>query len=381
MPTRLSRHCPVCRSAFGNLLHAQHFLEVQGSPLPSRYDIVSCVQCSFVFADVNASQSDYDAYYAGLSNYEDDQISSGSGLTDWDSRRLSATADEIERHLSKDAHILDVGSAQGGLLRILSRRGFKRLSALEPSKTCVAKLPAGIEAYVGQIHDLADTLNEPVEAIVLSHVLEHIYDIEGAMENLTSSLAPGGLLYVEVPDASRYAEFFKTSFHYFDAEHINHFDEGSLRTLIGLYGYETLSSGSKEMEISDSELYPAIFMVLRRRHISKEVQNYIEISSANDNSEQLGQLLSAGKPIAIWGFGSYTKRLLATTDLARCKIEHIVDGDPKKHGTSVGSLQIQDPSVLKLFDGTVVVSSALYSNAIRVAAAELGLRNHMVIMR
>ena len=105
------------------------------------------------------------------------------------------------------------------------------------------------------------------------------------------------------------------------------------------------------------------------------------MSAPNDKSDHLSRLLEAGAPLAFWGFGSYTKRLLATTDLGRCRIDHIVDGDPKKHGTSVGNLQIEDPSILKAFAGTVVISSALYSNAIRLAAADLGLRNEMVVMR
>jgi SAM-dependent methyltransferase len=331
---------------------------------------------------VHASQADYDAYYARLSNYEDAQISSGSGLNSWDHRRLSATADELQTHLATDAHVLDVGSAQGGLLQILADRGFRRLSALEPSKACVSKLASAVRGYVGSVHNLSEALSgERVDAIILSHVLEHIYDIEGAIMSLSKCLSKEGLLYVEVPDAARYTEFFKTSFHYFDVEHINHFDLASLQSLFGIHGFEVVAYGRKEMEISDGELYPAIFSMFRRKRIPHEIAAYIDMSKANDNSKQFAALAASEQPVAIWGFGSYTKRLLATTDLAKCNVRHIVDGDAKKHGTAVGSLQVEDPANLRSFDGIVLIASALYSGSIKAAAAALGLENETIVLR
>ena len=38
-------------------------------PIPSQYDVVSCRQCGFCFADVEANQDDYNLYYRNSNDY------------------------------------------------------------------------------------------------------------------------------------------------------------------------------------------------------------------------------------------------------------------------------------------------------------------------
>ena len=270
----------------------------------------------------------------------------------------------------------------GGLLQILANRGYSNLAALEPSAACVAKLPRSISGHVGTLSEAARALHgQTFDAVIMSHVLEHLYEISAAIRSISEVLTEDGVLYIEVPDASRYKDFFKTSFHFFDVEHINHFDLASLNTLFGLHGFETVESGDKDIEIAEGEFYPAIYSIFRRKRIGLAIAGYIELSETNDNSDLITGLMQSDEPIAIWGFGSYTKRLLATTDLGRCNVRHLVDGDQKKHGMRAGSAVVEAPAVLRSFGGTIVIASALYSGAIKVAAADLGLANPLVVLR
>lgn len=41
----------------------------EGNPLPTSYNVVSCSKCGFTYANVNATQKDYDNYYKNYNVY------------------------------------------------------------------------------------------------------------------------------------------------------------------------------------------------------------------------------------------------------------------------------------------------------------------------
>jgi 2-polyprenyl-3-methyl-5-hydroxy-6-metoxy-1,4-benzoquinol methylase len=378
----LKRICPICANPIGRILHRQSFLLEENHPLPAEYDVVACTQCNFVYADVDASQKQYDHYYQHFSKYEDLQISSGGGSTAWDDARLTVNANVIASVTkSNQDNILDIGSANGGLLEILSDKGFRNLYAIEPSQACVNLINGknlGIQAMLGSVfEDLQQVFGETkFKVIIMSHVMEHIYDMRTVIKNIGGILAHDGRLYIEVPDATRYAEFFKNPFHYFDVEHINHFSESSLATLFKVFGYESIESGTKAAQASESEFYPAVFHVFRKTDSDVlAIKNYVEMSASGSDSN-LGifdALKAAGTPIAVWGIGSYTKGLLANTELKNCNIHYLIDADKKRHGTSLAGHVISSPDALSNFDGTILITSALFAESI---ATDIRLRGY-----
>jgi hypothetical protein len=136
---KLFRPCFVCGFSAGYFLFEQKFILEDNHPLPSSYSVVACQNCNNIFADVKAKQENYDRFYEQLSKYENESISPGSNSTLWDSERFNRTAKQIQEKLgkNKDASILDIGSAQGGLLDSLAKLGFSTLTALEPSAKCI----------------------------------------------------------------------------------------------------------------------------------------------------------------------------------------------------------------------------------------------------
>src|SRR6476469_7696463 len=151
------RPCPICSNAKVEVLHHQTFLLPEGHLLPKAYDVVYCPDCGFAYADSSASQKVYDAYYAGFSKYEDNRTSTGGGGSEWDSRRLRETAAAIAAIvLEKQARIVDLGCANGGLLGALKALGFLNLIGIDPSPACVANTVEGlgIPARVGSLREL-----------------------------------------------------------------------------------------------------------------------------------------------------------------------------------------------------------------------------------
>src|SRR6266496_1426070 len=196
------RKCPVCEAQDVARLHRQRFVLEEGHPLTDGYDVAQCVSCGFVYADVAASQSDYDAFYAKLSKYEDAATSTGSGESPADRERLEKTAEIAGAVLaSTEARILDIGCAGGGLLAAFQRRGYRHLAGVDPSATCarLTRERTG-EAYHGWITALPAEIGT-FDCVILCQVLEHVLDVGTAIQALGGLLRPGAHVYIETPDA------------------------------------------------------------------------------------------------------------------------------------------------------------------------------------
>jgi predicted SAM-dependent methyltransferase len=76
------------------------------------------------------------------------------------------------------------------------------------------------------------------DCVVLSHVLEHVYDIPSFFAAARRLLTPGGYLYLETPDATRYDQYLYAPFQEFNTEHINHFSARALDNTSRRFGFE-----------------------------------------------------------------------------------------------------------------------------------------------
>ena len=155
------RPCPICLGTRADVLHRQPFVLPVGHPLGAGYDVVCCEACGFVYADTRVTQAEYDAYYARLSKYEDARTGTGGGEQAWDDARLAATAETVAQHVpARDTKIVDVGCANGGLLRHLGRLGFRPLVGVDPSPRCAA----AADAVAGAVGRVGTLFSLPAEA-------------------------------------------------------------------------------------------------------------------------------------------------------------------------------------------------------------------------
>lgn len=389
------RKCPLCSSKIGVVLHTQKFVLPERYPLPNSYDIVECEQCGFAYADTSATQKDYDYYYEELSKYEDKTTASGGGEKYYDAQRIEQTASDIEKVLpNKDASILDIGCWNGGLLFALKWRGFNNLFGLDPSATCVANVEElCIHAVKGSIFSC--TLNQQFDFIILSHVLEHVCNLQKAMENVTSWLKVGGTLYIEVPDAQRYADYYIVPYYYFDIEHINHFDEQSIINLASNHNLKCFASDAKEFPVSDSIAYPSVYVFCRklnngktakktsfpRSHVRESILRYIAMSCKYDKWPELQKLSETQEGVIVWGAGSYTQRLLENSFLGQCNIVAFIDNDSKKQGLLLKNTRVHSPKFLKGHSGPIIVCAAFFSDEIIGQIHDMGLHNRIIVLK
>ena len=295
MIANANRPCPICESLKVDVLHEINFELPASSPLPSNYRIVSCEICGMVYADNKSSQNNYDKYYEQFSKYEDTKTASGGGYTPSDRARLNEMASVLAEHLKTSDSIMDIGCANGGLLEALADRGFTCLTGIDPSPVSIQHIQQrGFKGYTSIISELHKEKVGIYNAIIISHVLEHIFDVATAMNIIRSLLDEQGLLYIEVPDALHYPHHYVVPFYYFDPEHINHFDYHALENLAGMHGFEIISWSEKNINISANLNYPAVYAIFRKLpteapykidlsvELKSSVLNFIEQSAQDD---------------------------------------------------------------------------------------------------
>lgn len=391
------RACPVCGANDVNVLHHQRFALPPEHPLPSSFDVVVCVKCDFVYVDTEGASADYDLYYSEYSKYSDQTTSSGGGGNFQDLKRIEATASQIAEYLpDKGARIVDVGCANGGLLAALRDLGYTNLLGVDPSLECVENTRNlfGIPAIQGWLSEMPQEARE-ADFVILSHVMEHLLDLRDAVSKLQRLLSHNGMVYVEVPDASRYIDCLAAPFQDFNTEHINHFCTETLENLFLAHGFVSVMLGRKFLALSVANRYPACYALFRRSEVTstpkmpnkapqavEAIKGYVTASSAlmSDINERFRSILSV--PVIVWGVGQLALKLLVETDLAKANIVAFTDGNPMHHGGSLLGVSVVPPEFLHdLPPHPIVIASMLHHEAIsRRIREELHLPNPLLIL-
>lgn len=400
------RPCPVCGAVECEPLHRQTFVVPDDHPLSNGYDVVACTRCGMVYADSTVDQAGYDGFYAQFSKYPDDQnnyLGGGKRLAEsgppWDRARLAETATILARFLPDRATpVLDVGCANGTLLVELRGLGFSSLTGMDPSPEAAANAGANdcIRGVAGSLHARPSDLCG-FGAVVVAHVLEHVWDVAGAMSSLREVVAPGGLVYAEVPDAWRYADYLFAPFHDFSTEHINHFSLGTLQSLFARWGFELMDTGSRLVELGPDIPFPVIHGVWRRLQdpagedrppvstptdLSSQIRRYI--TGSNDLLAAFDAHLQAelnGAPdVIVWGVGELTMKLLQLPALEGRNII-LVDSGRTKQGLKVNGLPVVAPSEVADGEIPIVVGSVHHRASIVNGVREQhGLTNRLVTL-
>ncbi|NTV73509.1 MAG: class I SAM-dependent methyltransferase, partial [Holophaga sp.] len=154
LPVPVPRACPVCGETRQRLVRDHALAPIEGVSLHAGYRVVACAACSMVYADGIPAQDAFDRYYQECSRYEDP---TRKGLpSPVDQARFRAIAGELAGHLpNRDISIAEIGSATGGLLAELAKRGFSRLLGVDPSAACgrSAQDRQGVAVAQGTIFD------------------------------------------------------------------------------------------------------------------------------------------------------------------------------------------------------------------------------------
>lgn len=390
-----ARPCPVCGAHQAGVLHAQRFVLADDKKLTDSYRVVVCAVCGAAFADTPVTQQEYDELYTRRSRYAAGPAAHARAGDRDIGRFRDMAAQIVEVVPDRSAAILDIGCANGQMLAALCEQGYTQLAGADPSPACVQEAGGipGVRAFVGSLFDMPADAG-PYDVVILSHVLEHVRDVRPALARVQAMMTNGALIYVEVPDASRYAAYAWSPFQDFNSEHINHFSPRSLDNLLRASGFRPLTRGAKDILSAPGMAYPAIYSIAVRdaavssaiekdTALKSALEDYVRVSTETmqDIDARLSSHVASGRPVIVWGTGELTAKLLADTALGGANIRAFVDSNPINQGGRLRGVPILAPETLTSGPEPIVVASILHHQSIVQAIRGRGLENPIVALR
>ncbi len=189
-----------------------------------------------------------------------------------------------------------------------------------------------------------------LDVIVVRHVLEHIFDLDGFLAYCESLLKPDGCLFIEVPDWSHLDE----NTDGFNFEHLNQFNSNSLTTLLKRNGFvlEHLEKSQWEEFATPNRVIRAIAQrssVARlgegkiiedfRAHYRVKMESFLAL-------DRILERLPEDTVIGLYPGAAHTFTALRETGLPKFKVSGIYDIDSKKQGRVFEGITIKAPEKL-----------------------------------
>jgi SAM-dependent methyltransferase len=178
------------------------------------------------------------AYAAAAS---DDYVQEEAGQRETARRALA----RIEAHAPRTGELLDLGCWVGFLLAEARARGWGTLG-VEPSRfgSTYARETLGLEVITGDLFG-TELPAHSFDAVAMGDVIEHLPDPGRALHRVGELLAPGGVLWLALPDAgSRVARVMGRRWWSVLPTHLQYFTRASIGTLLARSGFELLELGT-----------------------------------------------------------------------------------------------------------------------------------------
>ncbi len=215
--------CPVCASLqFDTLTRADRYsmgvrtCQCRGCGLAMTNPMPLAAALDDFYRD------EYRRYYRGVERPSPEHIEAyGLGVRAQSTSGFMATA----QLLHEGSRVLDVGCAEGSLLRAIGSRAAQRVG-VEPNPLFADYARSWANAEVYRDLGAVEALRVTFDLIIVNHVLEHVREPVPFLRRLAALCTARGMIYVDVPDATRYS-----SLDDLHIAHLFHFSTASLQNI------------------------------------------------------------------------------------------------------------------------------------------------------
>ena len=227
-------------------------------------------------------------------------------------------------------------------------------------------------------------MNLRADAVCCRHVLEHIPDPCGFLQNISENLAgsPGSLFYCETPNAA--AVLTGSSLWDVIYPHCSYFTPVSLKRALEQAGFEVLriatSFDNQFLGIDATRTGSPVFLADSPSHeelnaLSGIVNLFAERfhKAMNAWAALIEGAVVGGRRIALWGAGAKAVTFLNMVPGAG-RIGAVVDSNPRKHGSFIPctAQMIGSPSSLAGYrPDSVILLNAAYESEVRRELAQI----------
>lgn len=161
-------------------------------------NICQCKVCGLVFDNPRPSTAAIQEYYSKKGKYDD-----WLEVEDKFNRLWIRRLNDIRR-LKPSGSLLDVGAGIGHFLSFAKKYYQCEGTEISREGIKIANDKFGIFMHHGELEDI-DFKGKQFDLIVLSHILEHFPFPGRSLKVCRSLLKPGGIIYIAVPNESRYS--------------------------------------------------------------------------------------------------------------------------------------------------------------------------------
>lgn len=201
------------------------------------FSIWQCKQCSLRFTQDVPAQSSIGRYYQSDNYISHTDTTKGlvNSLYHLIRKRTLLQKKKLIKGLTRlqRGNLLDIGAGTGAFSFYMQHAGWE-VTGLEPDEQArnraadlygMTLLPAG---------ELFNIPAQSYDAVTMWHVLEHVHDLHGYLQQLSVILSRKGIAFIAVPnytsyDASVYKEFWAA---YDVPRHLYHFSPRSMKLLL-----------------------------------------------------------------------------------------------------------------------------------------------------
>ena len=322
-----------------------------------------CTKCGHVYEDMSPELSDkliniYESAQA--------QASTQTGDGNWGLKRAEFFLNKI--NYKKYNSAIEIGCANGFLLKFLEDYGYKQLIGIDPS----------IENHgnVGKIELIRDFVNEKtllnckVDLIFSNAVFEHIEHIHGVLKFCKNHLNKNGELFFAVPNAQIDLE--KNDPALFIHEHVHYYTSDSIKYLLSSNGFHIKSIVHECNAIYVSAILNSDTVVQE-----KTPTLYNEYSKMLDiRLSKFDKVMSLNKNVIIHGANNKLNNILGW--LNNKYSFTLVDNDEKKYGKYFFEHKVQKLQKLQNlnnYDSVVVIPTCFFEE-IKSEYVKLGFRGN-----
>lgn len=235
------KKCPVCdNNSFADVLEAKSEYVVESDDnLENKFRLVRCDKCGFVFVNPQPKGADLQQYYPETCpNYD----TSFKTFPEKILNKITPNNKSAKIHQCSGGRkkVLDVGFGQGDYLNEKHREGWEcyGVDFSENAMDAALKKNSDLKLHLGSIKTAAydDNFFDLVNA---SHVLEHVPDPLGTLQEVQRVLKHGGVFILDLPNfeglyyslAGKHAE-------YFVPQHLNFFSPITLAAILKKAGFK-----------------------------------------------------------------------------------------------------------------------------------------------
>lgn len=402
----LTNECPICNSKIQNEILNLDCGKVDNSPIYQNVIIKECGACGHIFNGL------YEEDWKGLLQYYNEEyaLTNLSAPDKTGDRPGSESQNSIgrfehlysltQKYITVDSKVLDIGCAMGGFLKHLKSKGLKLLNGIDFTENFVehSKNNKELNVKLGSADNIPFNENE-FDILYMDQVLEHLLKPRKAFQEAGRVLKKGGYFCIGVPNAMNYSKNYIFDFFWFlMKEHIHHFDIKHLELLAQQEGFELLDYNLNDTPMMSATSYlpniNAVFKLTNKidvKHkkadstfaLSNAIKKYIEVefSKLSIKREIIQKIRFTNNPLYIWGIGREFLYLKQNTELMKCNVIALIDGNEyKREQLSIDRIKIQDPKILSEApkDSQLIITASSYSDKLKSLSIELGFRGEII---